>query len=396
MKQVKKLAQLLVALLLAIILNFGSNPRPAYALDAQSTGSTAWNLAGTWTTGEVPGTNQDDTVTILGGHTVTLNVNAPAVHNITALTVNDTGTLNDSTAQNTLTVAGPVTIGGAINFSTLHSILSATGNLTINNTGTLTQGTGAVTVQDFTIDNGGAFTQGGALNVNGNTDVTMPTWTIQNGIFSPTGTVDVTGNLTINSTLTQGANNVTVSGNLAIGGAGIFTANAAATTIEIGGNWANSNTFTANGSTVLFADVGNHTITGTSAFNNLTFGPLGAARILTFPDAVVTNVGGTLTLLGTAGNILTLVSSAPGVTQWGINPTNYNIDYVDVSWSNNSGATINVPVTTNTDSGNNTNWNFFTPVPTLTEWGMIIFTGLLLLSSIVVMKRRGRTASSVM
>jgi IPTL-CTERM motif len=309
-----------------------------YAADRTSAATGDWSALATWD----GGTSKPaifDTVTIVSGHNVTVN--------------EDTANLT---------------------------------SLTVNNGGTLTQGAFAIATGSFTVDNGGAFTQGGNLNVAGNTDVTLATWTIQGGTFSPTGTVDVTGNLTINSTLTQGANAVTVSGNLIIGGAGVFTANAAATDINVGGNWANTGTFTPNGSTVVFTDA-DHTLSGSTTFNNFTHS-VGTSRTLTFTAGTTQTISGLLTLNGASGQLLNLRSTGAA---WNIDRAGtYNIDYVDVQYSNNTGTAISVPASSNTNSGNNSGWTFTVPasIPTLSEWGMIIFTMLLGASAVFAIRRR--------
>ncbi|MBT3806020.1 MAG: IPTL-CTERM sorting domain-containing protein [Desulfobacula sp.] len=358
-----------------------------YAITSSVSGN--WSVGATWAGGVVPGTTAVDDVTILAGHNITLDNDTNALNSLTV-----TGTLTDNAAK-TVTVSGGghVEINGSIRF-TSNSILNISngGNLTINSAGLLTQGSGAISTNDFTVNNNGAFTQGGNLTVAGNTDVTLATWTIQSGTFAPTGTGDVTGNLTISSTgtLTQGANRVTVTGNLTIDGSGgVFTANAAATNINIGGNWSNSGTFTANGSTVVFTDA-DHTLNGSTSFNN--FNPeVATSRTLTFESSATQTITGLLTLKGSSGGLLNLMSDTTAA--WNLNRAGtYDIDYVDVEYSNNTGTAISVQASSNTNSGNNSGWNFTsstsTAIPTLSEWGMIIFTILLGASAVFAIRRR--------
>ena len=360
-----------------------------YAATKTSVASGNWNAGSTWavTGGTAPGFGDD--VIIATGHTIVLDTDTAALNSLTVV-----GTLTDTSTTQTVTVSGGghVVISGSILLNTNNSILaiSGGGNLTISGTGALTQGTGAISTTDFTVNNGGAFTQGGNLNVIGNTDVTLTTWTIQGGTFTPTGTVDVTGNLTINSTLTQGGNDVTVSGNLTIvGSGGVFTANAMAHTINIGGNWANNGTFTANASTVVFTDA-DHTLSGSTAFNNFTHS-VATSRTLTFPASTTQTVNGLLTLNGASGQLLNLRSTTTAA--WNINRAGtYTIDYVDVQYSNNTGTAISVPTSSNTNSGNNSGWTFTVAaaasIPTLSEWGMIIFTILLGASAVFALRRK--------
>lgn len=74
---------------------------------------------------------------------------------------------------------------------------------------------------------------------------------------------------------------------------------------------------------------------------------------------------GSLTLTGALGQLLTLQpSSSPTAWQLHLDPTaSQNVSYVSVSYSD-AGAfgtwqEINASNGTNTDGGNNTNWNFF-------------------------------------
>ena len=193
--------------------------------------------------------------------------------------------------------------------------------------------------------------------------------------------------LTVTGTLTQGAgNDVTVSGNLTISGGGIFTANTA--DINVGGGWSNSGTFTANTSTVVFTDA-DHTLTGSTTFNNFNHS-VATSRTLTFTLGTTQTISGLLTLKGSTGQLLNLRCDSTGT--WNINRAGtYDIDYVDVQDSNNTGTAISIPASSNTNSGNNSGWTFTVAaasIPTLSEWGIIIFTILLGASAVFALRRR--------
>jgi hypothetical protein len=80
----------------------------------------------------------------------------------------------------------------------------------------------------------------------------------------------------------------------------------------------------------------------------------------TINDAGTITVNGTLDWVGTAGNLITLVSNNPG-TQWSLTDAGtVNVSYVDVTDSDASGGTA-IDATDGTSVGvdqNNTNWNW--------------------------------------
>jgi len=131
-----------------------------------------WNAATTWKLcrGGIP--LAGDTVTIAAGHTVTQNVNTPAIG---TLTVN--GTLNN--AANTLSVAGDILIntGGTYtggsgaasitgNFSNSGSFTSGSGTWTFN--GTAVQSiTGTTTFQNLALNNASGLTLNSAVTTSG-------------------------------------------------------------------------------------------------------------------------------------------------------------------------------------------------------------------------------------
>jgi hypothetical protein len=162
----------------------------------------------------------------------------------------------------------------------------------------------------------------------------------------------------------NGAGPFTAAGDLDIDNNFILTSgifNAGSNTLTIGGDFTNAGTFNANTSTVVFDTAAKaSTIYGTTTFND--FKSTTAGKALNFEAGKTQIVIGTVTLVGSSGNVLTLRSTVDG-TQWLIDPQGArNISYVDVKDSNNINTMINPP--NSIDSGNNINW-FFPPETTI-------------------------------
>jgi hypothetical protein len=273
----------------------------AEALTCNSTGSGNWKTAGTWSCGQVPGSGDD--VTIVAGHTVTMNSNPGACNN---LTIN--GTLNWGQA-NTLTVSGNLVISGGIVSG------SATGTLTV------TSGTLTVTSSGGTIGRN-AFTVGGATTISG---------TLTFDANSGTGTKTFTGDVTVNS---GGVWNETAA-SMAVGFGGSLTNNATTWTantgthtfsgssktisgstatvipsVSISGTIANSNTLTV-GTLLTIAGTltNNGTVTATTAlsgaggFTNVATGTLNIGAASAITTLTATAVGNTVNYTGTAQTI---------------------------------------------------------------------------------------------
>ncbi len=225
------------------------------------------------------------TVTVLAGHSVTLNVN-PA-QSIGNLVISATGTF--AGGNNTLTISG--------NFT--------------NNGGTFTPSTGTITFTGASAQaiNGTAATQtfntiivnksGGALSVSGSTT------TLNVGVFTQTlGDFNAPATMTTTNTVTLTAGTFTAGANLNIGGANFIN---------------NGGTFVPNGGTVTFTSGAAQAINGTAvtqSFNNLvinksgntlsvggsttTLNVVNLTRTLgNFTAPATVNVSGTMTL--TAG-----------------------------------------------------------------------------------------------
>ena len=288
----------------------------AYAVACVSIASGNWGTGATWNCGGlnvVPAAG--DTVTIMNGHTVTLNVNSAV---IASLTVNAGGTLTTAgTSGSDLYIGGNITNNGTMNMqlstgtntiylsgANITSTFSGTGTWLLDNldlNGTFgSPCTGACKVEisgspnlqfisatlftglggGFTFNAGNNATATVTLNRNGNqnvptTGVTYPNLVVAGGAGNDTpaaGTINVLGNLTVNagSTWLGTTNNPTsnIGGSLIINGT--YTASSATT--SIGGNFSNNGTFNRGTSTINFNGTSAQTIGGSSAtiFNNLT------------------------------------------------------------------------------------------------------------------------------
>lgn len=126
-------------------------------------------------------------------------------------------------------------------------------------------------------------------------------------------------------------------------------------TVNVGKNWANTGSFTAQNGEVVF-DGTLQTISGATTFNDLTK-QVGTADTLTFTAASTQTINGALTLNGADTQLLSLRSSVD-TTYWNIVNTGDTeaVSYVDVKDSNNTGATITA--VTSTNSEHNVGWSF--------------------------------------
>ncbi len=288
-----------------------------------------------------------------------------------------TGTLNlagknysDSQAQ-TVTMGAFYLIVGSGTLS-----IGATGNFTIPTGATVTVSTGAVVVGDFTVSGSGTFTATGTasirtygnVNINTSSSCSFGTSTLYQNLGTKTlssnqsfynystgySTQDNIVAITLNSDLTV-LNNFIVQYR-----AGYSRSFSAGTyTINVGGNWANGDTFTAGTGTVNFNDATKvSTISGTTTFNIL--------QSLT-PDKTVKFTAGTTTTVasfdftGTAGHLITLDTDTGAGTFTLADTTGTNqVEYCDIHRSTaGGGATWNAFTSDgNVDGGGNSGWRF--------------------------------------
>lgn len=197
---------------------------------------------------------------------------------------NNSGTFLSLSGTILLNGSGPQTISATtFNNFTINkpgSTATLTGNLTIN--GNVLFSAGTLNITTFTINrssvggtltaaNGTTLLLSGANNVpanfntyivgdasvihfNGTVAQTIPPIIVGTIIFSNSGTKTLTGPLTVN-------------GDLTINSGATFDANS--NTINLGGNWVNSGTFTSGTGTVIL-NGSSKTITGNTTFNKLT------------------------------------------------------------------------------------------------------------------------------
>ncbi len=129
--------------------------------------------------------------------------------------------------------------------------------------------------------------------------------------------------------------------------------------ITLAGHWTrkSSGTFThGNGTVVLNGS--NQTLSGSTTFYNLTK-TITSSATLTFAATTTQTVSNTLTLLGAAGNPLSLRSSLTGVRSvLTLTSALQDLRYLDVRDSNASGGTTLTCSQGCVDSGNNLGWSF--------------------------------------
>ena len=208
------------------------------------------------------------------------NGNGGAVHIGSFELTLDNATFTGNTAPNTNHVGGAIRIsGGGLKFNSTTSFSGNTANVTAANclsvdsggtatTGVHVTGTGNNINDNVQIEDGGFWD-----NANG-TSVTIANLTMVEGTFTGnSGTLNVTGNLTLANGGTGDTNSFTggsgahdINGNLSIAD-GTYTATSGITTLA--GNFTNSGTFAHGSGTFTFDGTGAQTISGTPTFNIL-------------------------------------------------------------------------------------------------------------------------------
>jgi hypothetical protein len=229
MTKMKKLTNLLIIVVLLTGLQ-----GLAYGVNKSSTGTGNWNTAGTWTPSGVPAAG--DVVTILSGHTVTVNVNT---NNLASLTINSGGTL--TVAGNTVT-ATSIAVNGTINRTGTAAI---TGTLVFNNGSTYQHAQDGGTIPTATWSAGSTCLVTGTL-MTGPGGATQSfsnvTWNcgsmitnINNSFTSVSGTFTI-----INTGLAQyrfNSTTSTIAGNLVQQNGSTRVGSSTARTLIVGGNF---------------------------------------------------------------------------------------------------------------------------------------------------------------
>jgi fibronectin-binding autotransporter adhesin len=272
----------------------------------------------------------------------------------------------------TVSITGTVTIASSgFTFSGANTITITT--LTVNSPGAVTNN-GTVTING-TFSGSGSWTQGASselylggsgtnalaistfdASTNANTvdfDSTNANQTV-NGITYNNLTIDKLG-----ETATLGGN-ISVTGDLTILNGTLNTSSANSYSIEVQGDWSNSDTFVPNYGTVTFDGSGDQMINNPNTWYGLTI--TGGDRTVYFESTVAQSIaaGGALIMQGTAGHLLTLAPSVAGST-WQLDVAGsgniQSVSYVAVSYSDaSSGWPIDASDGTDVDNGNNLNW----------------------------------------
>jgi hypothetical protein len=186
-------------------------------------------------------------------------------------------------------------------------------SLTINSTGILD-----LVTFTLTMSAGGTFQNDGTLRVSTGTLAGKTLNTDSGTVIYHTATAtglplgDAYRNLTIESGNWTLDADLVVYGNLAITGG---TLNTGGFNITVYGNFSNAGTFTAGTGEVILAGTGSTTLTGNTAFNNLTCTVPG--KTVTIAAGSIQTVSGTLTLTGSSGSNLTVT----GTGAWTFNLT---------------------------------------------------------------------------
>lgn len=282
--------------------------------------------------------------------------------------------------NNTSTKISAIDAGFAGTIASLSVNTGYTGTITQSReltTGNFTVSTGTLNTQSNTLNIGGSFLKGataGIINLGTSTinftsstldrtitlnGLSLNSITFDNAagswIFQDTATIN--GNITVanSDTVGNGVNfnnqSIDVNGNVTISG-GKITAGSAA--VSISGDWTPSGgTFVSNTSNFIFDKAsGIQTITGDNTFSNLTF-TASETRTVKFVGGSETVVSGTFTAHGVSGQLLTLTSTDS--TAWKINPNQWSVSYVNVSYSINQAASAIEPANS-IDGGNTLNW----------------------------------------
>ena len=197
----------------------------------------------------------------------------------------------------------------AADFTSIGSTLVFTGTSTLNSPG--------LAWNNVTVDAGGSVTLAAALAMNGNL------------LLGDTGT----------GALTTSAANfaMTVGGNVTIDAGGTLTANNSA--IGVTGNWSNSGTFTAGGSTVTLTPSTTSQLLGSTTFSN--FSCTTAGTTLQFAAGQTQTITGTFTVTGTSAGMIKLISTSSG-NPWDISAAASSVSYAWVQDSSvTGGADIN-------------------------------------------------------
>ncbi|MFA5144231.1 MAG: autotransporter-associated beta strand repeat-containing protein [Candidatus Omnitrophota bacterium] len=372
--------------------NAGGNNAKWHFTAVTSCGTGNWGNTASWTTGYVP--TEYDLVMISDGI-----LSLSEVTTVAGITINSGKTL--TLGGHNLTAAGGITNYGNL---ILNGSEEITGAIT-NAAGSTVKYCGAGTYEALkagtTYNNlefanaAGIWKMNSNLTVSGALNITSGTVNLNGKIITVTGGIVNSGGLIVNGNETlsgavtnKSGSTVTYNGsgtfdqlkcgnsysNLVFNGSAIWTPNCdivvtgtleivngtlkgSNNTIKVSGNFTVNGQFLAENSTVVFDDASKVSYIHGTTFTNLSITTPGKTVVI---DAGLTEtITGTLTITGTSGQPVTLLSGTTG-TQWNINPQGtINISNIQVRDSNNIGRAISVPYTANL--GNNTGWTFIYP-----------------------------------
>lgn len=254
----------------------------------------------------VQGVGSGDSVTIRGGHTVTVDVPDAACNSLTIDYATGTYVALTISGTNTLTVTNEVTINGPNNDGTRTF---AVGDGTLNAGSISFPNANSSRIAELTVSTG-------TINVKGNISVGATVNPTANKItFSGAGTLNLGGNLSSNLTFTPSDSTVNCNGSTAqtIGGAFTYNTlkanNAAGVTLG-GPSTATMLTIGDNSTNSVFSDGGNQlTCTGTLNLTSGTF-KLGGAAATTWPNFTTCNIAAGTTV-EYASAVAQAVSTAP-------------------------------------------------------------------------------------
>jgi hypothetical protein len=303
---------------------------------------------------------------------VTINANTTYIKASTAafsfddnytspVTSDATFTDNTATPQNigALSIAlfhHTVTLGSSMTVDTL-SILAGNRTFDMTNGGYTLKIANAGATADVLNTNGGIFTAGtSTVNftaTNSGGSINIPALAYSSLQLSGAETYVLTGNLTTSNAMT---------GSLAIGsGATLDTTSGSHYDIDIGDDFTNAGTFTANSGTVTFSNSSNtSTLTGATNFYNFTVQT--PDKQVRFTAGQTFGVSGALTLAGTSGHVVN-INSTTGSSSWTLNFTGTSdVYYTQVTYSACQSSSPTIDMTTNpgdVDGGNNgACWSF--------------------------------------
>ena len=180
----------------------------------------------------------------------------------------------------------------------------------------------------------------------------------------PGGTLSLgCGALNVQGAFNVSSGQVSNAGSVSIGGTG--TVNGGSGTINLSGNWSNSGSFVPGTGSVVITDgcaAGQIEITGTTVFNNLTLTSTNGRTFVLPPGANIT-VNGTLTLQGTAGQPIQLISASGQTAVVNLGPQAQVVrNFATVPGTVQIGAAVAASPQA---------------IPTLSEYGMMILSLLL-------------------